>query len=388
MGHLFPKEIIQFSAEDHFRRNNVRGKPLYITAILLLTGSIIALPLIKVDITFSARGILRTAQNPSRIIVPVSGEIKDCFIKTNCFVKKEDTLIVINHDAIENEISTSRAALSLIDSYIDDLERLIAGKSARHTERYIHAEMECSHEINLLKNELNYTRENYLTNKQLFEEGYIARMDYEVIRNQLQSAETRLEMKRKEFQNRWAGERSGYKLEALQMNSKLAHLEKSKELHFITAPLPGYIADYNDLMAGSYISANDVVARIVPDQELVATCMVSPDKISRIRVGQNVKLNIDTYPGTAYGRIKGTVASISEDATIYSDMPGFPIICNIQQEFPHQENPGFAELKSGMTFTGLFIITQRTIWQLIIEKGEKLLLPTHNNPGNEQKQAY
>ncbi|MCA1746116.1 MAG: hypothetical protein LC655_00355, partial [Bacteroidales bacterium] len=82
----------------------MRGKPLYITAILLLTGSIIALPLIKVDITFSARGILRTAENPSRIIVPVSGEIKDCFIKTNCFVKKEDTLIVINHDAIENEI--------------------------------------------------------------------------------------------------------------------------------------------------------------------------------------------------------------------------------------------------------------------------------------------
>lgn len=380
MNHLFPKEIIQFSAEDHFRRNNVRGKPLYITAILLLTGSIIALPLIKVDITFSSRGILRTAENPSRIIVPVSGEIKECFIKTNCFVKKKDTLMIINHDAIEHEINTSRTALSLINSYIDDLERLIAGKSAKNTERYIHAEMECSHEINLLLNELDYTRENYLTNKQLFEEGYIARMDYEVIRNQLQSAETRLEMKRKEFQNRWEAELSVYKLEALQKNSKLAHLEKSKELHFITAPLPGYIADYNDLMAGSYISANDVVARIVPDQELVATCMVSPDKISRIRLGQDVKFNIDTYPGTAYGRIKGTVASISEDATIYSDMPGFPIICHIQQEFPHQETPGFAELKSGMTFTGLFIITQKTLWQLIIEKGEKLLLPTHNDP--------
>lgn len=388
MGHLFPKEIIQFSAEDHFRRNNVRGKPLYITAILLLTGSIIALPLITVDITFSARGILRTAENPSRIIVPVSGEIAGCYLKTNCFVERDDTLIIINHDAIEHEISTSRTALSLIDNYIDDLKRLIAGKSARQTERYIHAEMECSHEINLLLNEMSFTRKNYLTNKQLFEEGYIARMDYEVIRNQLLSAETRLEMKRKEFQNRWEADLSVYKLDALQMNSKLAHLEKSKQLHFITAPLTGYIVDYNDLTTGSYLSANDMVARIVPDQELVATCMVSPDKISRIRVGQDVKLNIDTYPGTAYGRIKGTVASISEDATVYSDIPGFPIICHIQQEFPNTETPGFAELKSGMTFTGLFIITQRSLWQLIIEKGERLLLPKQNDRGNEQKQPY
>jgi membrane fusion protein, peptide pheromone/bacteriocin exporter len=387
MNHLFPKEIIQFSAEDHFRRNNVRGKPLYITAILLLTGSIIALPLIKVDITFSARGILRTAENPSRIIVPVSGEIKECSIKTNCFVEKEDTLMIINHDAIDNEISTSRTALSLINSYINDLERLIAGKSARNTERYIHVEMECSHEINLLINDLNYTRDNYLTNKQLFEEGYIARVDFELIHNQLLSAETRLEMKRKEFQNRWEAELSVYKLEALQMKSKLAHLEKSKELHFITAPLSGYIVDYNDLTAGSYLAANDMVARIVPEQDLVATCMVSPDKISRIRVGQDVKFNIDTYPGTAYGRIKGTVASISEDATFYSDIPGFPIICHIHQEFSNPDTPGSAKLKSGMTFTGLFIITQRTLWQLIIEKGEKLLLPTHKDPGYDQKQA-
>lgn len=388
MDHLFPTEIIRFSAEDHFRRNNVRGKPLYITAILLLTGTIIALPLIKVDITFSARGILRTAENPSRIIVPVSGEINACFLKTNCYVEKEDTLMIINHDAVENEISTSRTALSLINNYIDDLERLIAEKSASHTERYMHAEMEYTHEINLLLNELNYTRENYMTHKKLFEEGYIARMDYEVILNQLEAAETRLEMKRKEFQNRWEAELSVYKLEALQMNSKLAHLEKSKELHFITAPLSGYIVDYNDLTAGSYLSANDVVARVVPDQELVATCMVSPDKISRISVGQDVKLNIDTYPGTAYGRIKGTVASISEDATIYSDIPGFPIICHIHQEFSNHEAPGFAKLKSGMTFTCLFIITQRTLWQLIIEKGEKLLLPTQKDPGYDQKQAY
>jgi HlyD family secretion protein len=190
-------------------------------------------------------------------------------------------------------------------------------------------------------------------------------------------------MKRKEFQNRWEAELSVYKLEALQMNSKLVHLEKSKELHFITAPQAGFIVDYNDLSAGSYLSASDIVARIVPDQDLVATCMVSPDKISRISVGQKVKLNIDAYPGTAYGRIRGTVASISEDATIYSDIPGFPIICHIQQEFFDPKTPGSSELKSGMTFTGLFIITQRTLWQLIIEKGERLLLPTHNNTANE-----
>lgn len=198
------------------------------------------------------------------------------------------------------------------------------------------------------------------------------------------TAETRLEVRKREFQNRWQSELSAYKLEYLQLKTRLSHLKKSMELHFIKASATGYISDYTDLATGSFIASNEVIARIVPNQELIATCMVPSDKISRISTGQKVKLNIDTYPGSTYGRIKGTVISIPEDATVHSEIPGFLIICQIEQGFEHSSKYDDAKLKSGMTFTALFLIAKKTVWQLIIEKGEKLLLPSHNNPLNEK----
>lgn len=378
---------MQYSAEDHFHRNNVRGKPLYLLVIVLLTASFIALPLIKVDITFSARGILRTEDNASRIMAPISGEIVRVFIKKNSFVHKLDTLIILNHHAIKNEIVDSRIAISLIKSYMDDLKELINDREFLVTKRYNQAMMEYKHEISLLNSELAYTREIHNTNKGLYEEGYLARLDYESSRKQLLAAETRLEVRKRKFQNRWQSELSAYKLEYLQLNTRMAHLENSMELHYIKAPATGYIADYTDLTTGSFITSNEVIARIVPDQELVATCMVPSDKISRIRTGQKVKLNIDTYPGSTYGRIEGTVESIPEDATIHSGVPGFPIICQIEQGFQHSSKYVDAELKSGMTFTALFLIAKKSLWQLIIEKGEKLLLPSSDKLLNEKKQS-
>ncbi len=377
---------MQYSAEDHFHRNNVRGKPLYLLVIVLLIASFIALPVVKVDITFSTRGILRTEENASRIIAPVGGEIACILIKKNGFVNKHDTLIILNHEAIKNEIADSRAANLLIKSYMDDLNMLINGREVVGTTRYNQAMMEYEHELSLLKSELVYIREIHDTNKDLYEEGYLARLDYESSRKQLLSAETRLEVRKREFQNRWQSELSAYKLEYLQLNTRLAHLKKTMELHYIKAPVTGYIADYSDLTTGSFIASNDVIARIVPDRELVATCMVPADKISRIRTGQKVNLNIDTYPGSTYGRIEGTVVSIPEDATIHSGIPGFPIICKIEQGFQYSSKYDDAVLKSGMTFTALFLVAKKTLWQLIIEKGEKLILHSPDIPLNEKKQ--
>ena len=385
---MFPEEIVQFSAEGHFHKNNVRGKPVYFAAIILLICSFIALPIIKVDVTFSTRGILRTAENSTRITVPVSGMISRNLIRPNCFVNRDDTLIILHHEALENEIGTTLAAKLLIEGYINDLKRLLAGKSARETDRYKHAASEYQHETDLLKNELHFIKDNYQTSKELYEGGYIARMDYESVRNQLISAETRLDVKQKEFQSRWQGELSNYTLEHFQLSTKLAHLLKTKDLHYLKAPVEGFIVDYRDLTAGSYLSANDLVARIVPNHELVATCMISPDKISRISVGQQVRLNIDTYPGTAFGYIEGTVTSIPEDASVYADIPGFPVICSIQQEVQHRSGDLQVALKSGMTFTGLFILSKRSIWKLLAERGEKLLFSHYSNTKDGKKQVH
>ncbi len=381
---MFPEEIVKYSAEDHFHRNNVRGRPVYFAAIIFLTGSLIALPFIKVNVTFAARGFLRTAETATLITAPVAGRISNNYIQPNSFVNRYDTLIIIDHTALDSEMETLLSAKKLVEGYIYDLDRLLAGKEGLVTERYRNAEMEYGYEIKLLENDLTYIRENHNSNRQLYEGGFIARTEYESARMQLLTAETRLEVKRKEFHTRWQGELSEYTMDYLQLNAKLAHLQKSRELHTITSPVQGYIVDYRDLTIGSYLKVSDEIARLVPDMELVATCMVSPDKISRISIGQQVRINIDTYPGTAFGTIQGTVASIPKDVTIYSNVPSFPVLCIFQQGSRHHTGISQVILKSGMTCTGLFVLSKRSLLNLIIEKGEKIIFPDNRKSDYEE----
>lgn len=375
MQQIFPEEIIQFSTEALFHRNTVRGHVIYLTTILLVILICASLPFIRVDSTISCRGILVTREQSASLLSPVSGKVEFISLKKNDTVSAGDTLLIIEHHSLSEELLDIQKTIDLISMYYQDLEELLNGGPEISSDRYKMVSAEYTFNKGKLENEQRYYQNEYVINKQLYDEGFIAKTEFELIERQYLGINASCKILETEFNNRCLSEYSEYELELIRLNTRKSNLLQSIDRHILCAPLTGFIADYQELKIGSNISQGTVVGRIIPDQELVAECLLMPDQISRVFKGQDITLNIDAFPGHIWGRIEGVVTEIPEDVSNVSGNPVYRITCNIQQQFDNNHCHTPARLKNGMTFTGLFILNRKSLLQLLIEKTEKLLTP-------------
>ena len=78
--------------------------PIYLTILLLLTAIVVALPFIKVPISVSARGVIRSNFENSELTAPVSGRVVKCFLsQNNQSIQKGDTLLVITTELLDTQ---------------------------------------------------------------------------------------------------------------------------------------------------------------------------------------------------------------------------------------------------------------------------------------------
>lgn len=103
------------------------------------------------------------------------------------------------------------------------------------------------------------------------------------------------------------------------VNAELAELAKvldgqedRVERLVSTAPSRGLVQELPVKTIGGVISPGGVVARLVPvDDDLVADVRVSPRDIGFVKVGQPVKVKIQAFDYTRFGRVEGVLESVS-----------------------------------------------------------------------------
>lgn len=368
---IFPDEIVKFSEEYHYSRYRVKGKPLYKIVILLFIVTLIAIPLINIDITYSARGILRTPEEPCILRMPLAGEICTNNIKLHSRVLRGDTLLVLDRSTLDSKIRNCKSSEKLVRSYIRDIELIITNNSP-FSSRYKQINKTYQGQLRHIEYELDHAENVYRTQSELFREDCIARIEFQAAQRSYEQAKENLEIFRLEYRSKLENELSAYKLQLNDIENQKVQLLQQEESAVLIAPVNGRVSEYRHLSIGSYLFINQHVATIIPDAELIAEVMVTTDKISRIHPEQRIKISVDAFPGSSYGRLEGTVSAIPEDARQIEKQSFYSIQCRIpEQEFPsgHQNT---TVLRSGMSVNCLFILTRKSLLQLLTEKGEHL----------------
>lgn len=83
----------------------------------------------------------------------------------------------------------------------------------------------------------------------------------------------------------------------------------------LRSPVDGIIQTINFNSVGAVVGAGQTIATIIPTgADLVVEGTVSNTDIGYIKVGQEVRLKIDTFPSQLYGSISGVVTQISDDS--------------------------------------------------------------------------
>ncbi len=372
---IFPPEITQHTSESHFVEHHSKTKIIYMIFIFMLLGAMAIIPFVKTDISRQSRGIITTMQENNDIYSSKYGKLSKVNIKENQSVVKGDTLIILHTEQLDEEIKHLNEQIRQNNRYINELNKLLNGSTKYYTSLYRRKFFEYRRRLNKFKKELEQAQKDFERNKKLYKQQVIAKAKFENKKYSYEMARTEWLAYKEQCYTQWENALEKYRIENKRLQSKTLRLNKEKEQYIITAPINGVITQYSGLEKGNFLTPNQIIAKISPTQNLLVECYVDPSDIGLLRTGMPVKFQFDAFNHNQWGLGRGKIINISEDIIQINKNPKFIVKCSLQEKELTLNNGYPGKFKKGMTLTGRFQITERTLYQLLYDKIDDWLNP-------------
>ncbi len=388
MKQIFPKEIMDSTAEVHQFKHSTRSKSIYLIILLLIIGAFLALPFLKVDVISQARGIIKPDKERVDISLINSGQVLFSSLVNNMKVEKGDTLLILNDQGIDQKLNLSAFQTRENLSYMNDLTLLLNQKTVRLAElsspRYQKVYLQYHQKRSELQIRLQKVKRDFERYKRLYEKGVIARAEYDNYKFEFDLALAEIAQHRKQQQNSWQADLTQYNNTLKELLTSKEQLIESKSRFVITAPVSGTLLSINQLEAGSFITAGTVMAQISPNTDLLVECYVSPAEIGLIREQDLANFQIDAYNYNQWGLASGRVIEIRKDIEFLEDKSVFKVRCSLDQKYLLLKNGFKGNLKKGMTLNVNFTLSRRTLFDLLYDKMDDWLNPANNSIAHQK----
>jgi HlyD family secretion protein len=375
MPQIFPPEIIEYSAENYYSQLKTKIKIIYFAVLFSITCALVSLPFIKIDISSQSRGVIRTPMENTVLQSSVYGEVDSYLLYENKTVVEGDTLIIFNTERLEEQIRLNLEKKEQNDLFIDDIARLLNGMSKPQSLKYIAEYSRYLSKINDQKIQIDFLRKDYETTNLLYEKEVISKFDYLTLKNNLEKAESSLVNLKEEFYTTWQTEQTNLEIENQTLLSNIRQLEKEKRNYVITAPVSGVLVQVSGFQSGNFIGPNQAIAYISATDSLLIECYISPSDIGFIHENQDVVFQFDAFDYREWGLIDGKVTVVLKDIVTISDHPMFRVRCRLNTPCLQLKNGYQGCIQKGMTATGRFQLTRRSLWQLMFDKVDDWMNP-------------
>jgi HlyD family secretion protein len=128
-----------------------------------------------------------------------------------------------------------------------------------------------------------------------------------------------VEHERQAYLDKWRSDRSQQLVQARQDLSEASEaLKKADRIHELTeltAPVDGVVQQVADRTMGSVVREAETLVTIVPDgAALYVEANVPSRDISYLKVGDTVRVKLESYPFQRFGTVSGTLSVISPDS--------------------------------------------------------------------------
>jgi membrane fusion protein, peptide pheromone/bacteriocin exporter len=384
---IFPTEIIDNTTEVYLPRVTVRGQLIYSILLLSIIAGIASLPFIFVDVSVKSTGIIRTQAEKTEIKSLVSGRLTEVNIADNQTVISGQHLFTVTTEDIETQLSLNAFQEIEKQHLIDDLDNLtrieISNLFAKHTTLTpIYTQ-----QLNTFRSQLQENLFHQKTVKReldadnyLFKEKVIARRELDARKYEMTKLIAEYETAFNRQISQWQAERNQLKIELTQLRSNAQQLQQQKELYIIKSPIVGNIQQITGKYEGSYVQTGEVLGIISPDSSLLVECYVSPYDIGLLKPNMKTNFQIDAFNYNEWGLVSGSIMDIAKDFVLVQDKPVFKVKCKLNQTTLTLKNGYIAQLKKGMTLRARFVVTERSLYQLLYDKIDDWL-----NPRADQK---
>ncbi|MCL1943563.1 MAG: HlyD family secretion protein [Candidatus Azobacteroides sp.] len=373
---LFPSEFLELSSENYYCNISPAKRTVYGIALVFLIFVVALLPVIKVDVSTQNRGLVRSPIENTVIQSAISGEVILFNMKENKMVSAGDTLLVMRSEKLEEQLMLEKSKFTDNISFINDITNALKdNKSNIRTSKYLLEYLKYQSKLQEQQTQIDYFKIQYNADKSMYENKARSLLDYESSKNKYESSLNQLSLIVQEQQSIWQAEKTRLELENQVIASTIRQLEKEKRQYILTAPVSGILFQVSGIQSGNFIAPNQPLAYISVSDSLLVECYVPPADIGYIRINQDVNFQVDAFDYREWGLLHGKVKEILNDVITIDNRPVFRVRCLPDGYCLHLKTGYQGCLKKGMSLTGRFCLTRRSLWQLIFDKVDDWLNP-------------
>jgi HlyD family secretion protein len=362
--------------ENLIAKNKTKSISIYLVLILAILVFLALLPVIKIDISSQSRGIVRSTTDNVPLTSLVNGKVTFVNLKNNLMVQKGDTLIQLTQENLDTEKTTNQELTSIIQNQVHDLSLVVLGKSntlktpAIQQEWYSYANKHGE-----LQSKIDQTKIGYDRNKRLYDKDVIARAEFEKFSFDYSYAQQALSGFEKNQRSLWQNKKRELEEQLKNLNGTLQKISVESKNYLITAPLSGTIENFSGIQVGSFLNASQPIATISAVDQLIVESTVSPNDIGLIQNNQKVKFQLDAFNYNQWGLLEGKVIDIDRNITIQGEQAFFKVRCALNSTAMELQSGYKTQITKGMTLTTRYIITRRSLFDLLFDKIDDWLNP-------------
>ncbi len=379
---LYPSETIDYALETYLPKVNVKSQLIYSTILVFVIGVFVALPFIYVDISVASPGVIRTLSEKTELKSLVSGRITKMQVFENQMVNTGDLLYAIATEELDNKLQLSVFDERENNQKITDLRTLLGVAKNNLFTNFPTSTGVYTQQLNLFRSQI---QENLFAQKKIEAELNSDRqlyLDKVISKRELDGKEYELTKLRAEYasifqrqKSQWQADLNGFRLQAEQKRAEKNQVLQQKQFYEIKAPVSGNIQQVVGKYEGSYIQTGESLGIISPDSSILVECYVSPQDIGLLKSEMPVRFQIDAFNYNEWGLVNGKITDIAKDFVLINEQPVFKVRCHLEKQDVSLPTGYKATLKKGMTLRARFIVTKRSLFQLLYDKVDDWVNP-------------
>jgi membrane fusion protein (multidrug efflux system) len=241
----------------------------------------------------------------SPVVARVSGYVKEIRFNDNQFVKAGDTLVILDDRDYRIKLQQAEAALAVAKQSVNVSQ--FAVSEARTGIATAQANVEAA-KVSVWKATEDFNRfrnlyEDHAITKAQFD---AAKADKDAAEAALHAAESQLPaVQEKVSTNKQQVHATASNIALREADIDYARLQVTYTV--ITAPIDGIVSK-KTIQPGQLVQGGQSLFSIVNEKGLYVTANFKETQMESLRVGENVDIHVDAFPGNA---LKGTVESFS-----------------------------------------------------------------------------
>jgi HlyD family secretion protein len=417
-----PASLAAHTVESLYSEHGRQRPWIYWLALLGVIGALVALPLVKVDVTVRAPGLVRPATERTELRVPLNAQIGQVLARNNEHVTAGQPLLILRSRDLDERIKLNHLRQREKSALIGDLRLLTSEPTPAPGEsdspatspinssrppnpiRPLQSPAPISHALPPLALEspalsvaelraefvqhqaqfalhalatAKFARE-FTRAKTLADQGLIAPRDLDQARDDLASAAAEHSTFLRSARARWAARLRDEESNLTTLRTEEKRLAEESIQCVLCAPLTGSVQGLSGLAPGAWLTAGQSLGHVSPDDVLFVEALVAARDIGLLQPGQRARLQIDAFPYTQWGLLDGVVAAIADDAGVASSSDrsvSFKVSIQPLTSTLHLPNGASGNLRKGMTVQARFLVTRRSLFNVLHEDVSAWLNP-------------